>query len=324
MKWLSLLLALAGLLLLTSYATGLIGTGNYVNNYEASEYANKEPFIEPTVIIDGLAVYMVGNGDPVLILPYPHAGTEAPMAQSDFTGIFTALGRRVITFDVPGAYASTREPRADMDEMLECALDALEAAGVKGKVDVAGHSMGGLVALAFALEHPERVDQLLLINTLSGFDASLKWGLPSSAWKWYQKEYWQLMIWGTRLMNGRGDLATHKRLMHLMHEASFVDKSFISPLIIDEEDKEIPTPVRFRWQKALWGINYASALEQVSAPTLITAGRYDPQTPVPCANELAAGIRGSRLEIFENSGHAPFIEEKEKFLDIVSGFLEES
>jgi len=323
MKWHVGFLFGLGLLFLAGYMFGFIGKGEYISNYEKAKYDRENAYIEPTLILDDLAVYIVGEGEPILLFPYPHAGTTEPMAQSDFTEIFTSLGKKVITFDVPGAYETTREPKVDMDEMLECALDALEAAGEEGKIDVAGHSMGGLVALAFAIEHPDRVDQLLLINTLSGFDASLKWGMPGSAWTWNQKEYWQLMYWGIRLQKGRGNLAMHKRLMNLMHKASYVDQSFVETLLIDEDDEKVPTPVRFRWSNALWDINYANDLGRVMASTLITAGRFDPQTPVACANELAQGIPDNQLEMFEKSGHFPFIEEKEKFLDVVGDFLEE-
>ena len=322
MKWFQLVLFIIGLLVLLSYSFGLIGTGKYVANYELDEYDPYGLFIAPAVMTNDLAVYIVGEGEPILVFPYPHAGTNEPMAQSDFSNNFIALGRKVITFDVPGAYASTREPKVDMNEMLECALDALEAAGVEGKIDVAGHSMGGLVALAFALEHPERVDQLLLINTLSGFDASLKWGMPGSAWTWRQKEYWQLMYWGIRLQNGRGNLAMHKRLMYLMAEASFVDKAYVPDLKIDADDKDKLTPVRFNWSKALWNINYAERLDQVKVSTLITAGRHDVQTPIECALELTTGIPNNRFVIFENSGHSPFVEEKEKYLEVVGTFLD--
>lgn len=322
MKWFLICPSFVGLIILIGFLSGLVGHGKYVSNFENDEYDTENTFIEPTLITNNLAVYIIGDGEPILVLPYPHAGTNEPMAQSDFSDTFIALGRKVITFDVPGAYASTREHQVDMKEMLDCALEALEAAGVDGKVDVAGHSMGGLVALAFALEYPERVDQLSLINTLSGFDASLKWGMPSSAWTWKQKEYWQLMYWGLRLQNGRGNLEMHKRLMHLMLEASYVDKSFVPPLEIDEDDKDKPTPVRFKWSKTLWNINYAEVLDQVKASTLITAGRYDPQTPIECAQELELGIPENIMVIFENSGHYPFIEENEMFLDVVGTFLE--
>jgi len=321
MKFFKISLSIIGLLLLLSFSSGLIGTGRYVTNYEFGEYDPSGKFMSPTVLVNGLAVYTSGEGEPILVFPYPHAGTNKPMIQSDFSEIFIALGRKVITFDVPGAYASSREPKVDMDEMLECALEALDATGVEGRIDVAGHSMGGLVALAFALEHPEHVDQLLLINTLSGFDASLKWGMPGSAWRWNQKEYWQLMYWGMRLQNGHGNLAMHKQLMHLMQEASFVDKSFVPPLDINEEDKNTPTPVRFKWSQALWNLNYSDEIGGILASTLITAGRYDPQTPVECAQELSEGISDNKWIVFEKSGHYPFIEEKDKFMDVVGAFL---
>jgi len=323
MKQFQIALSIFGVFVLLCYSFGLFGTGKYVSNYELAEYDPHGLFFAPSVQLNDLAVYIVGEGEPILVFPYPHAGTIEPMAQSDFSNTFIALGRKVITFDVPGAYATTREPKVDMNEMLECALDALEAAGVEGKIDVAGHSMGGLVALAFALEHPERVDQLLLINTLSGFDASLKWGMPDSAWTWSQKEYWQLMYWGIRLQNGRGNLEMHKRLMYLMQEASYVDKSYVPPLEIDADDKDKLTPVRFKWSKALWNLNYAEQLDQVKASTLITAGRYDVQTPIECAQELTRSIPNNRFVVFENSGHSPFVEEKDKFLEVVGTFLRE-
>jgi pimeloyl-ACP methyl ester carboxylesterase len=321
MKWLIVLLSLFLALVLLSYGAGLIGKGEYVGNFEFDEYDPEGNFITPTLIQDDLAVYIHGDGEPILVFPYPHAGTEEPMAQSDLSDSLLALGRRVITFDVPGAYASLREPQADMDEMLECGLQVLEAAGIEGRVDVAGHSMGGLIALGFALEHPERVDQLLLINTLSGYNASLKWGLPTSAWKWHQKEFWQLIYWGIRLQNGRGNLAMHKRLINLIEEASYVDKRYVKPLVIYENDERVATPVRFQWSQALWDINYAGELGRVAASTLITAGRYDPQTPLECAQELADGIPKNKLVIFESSGHAPFVEERGRFLDVVGSFL---
>jgi pimeloyl-ACP methyl ester carboxylesterase len=314
-------LLIAGFLGLASYLAGLWGTGEYIRNFEAEEFDPQHEFVKPVVIRDGLAVYRVGEGQPVLLFPYPHAGTTAPMAQNALTEIFTELGYMVITFDVPGAYASTREPQVDMAEMLQCALEALEAADVEDEVVVAGHSMGGLVALGFALEYPQRVDRLLLINSLSGFDASLKWGLPGSAWSWYEKEYWQLMYWGIRLQNGRGDLAIHKRLMNMLTEASYVDKSMAPLLEIGDDDIEIPTPVRFRWSNAVWHVNYADRLGEITMPTLITGSRFDPQTPLPCAEQLAEGIPTNELVVFENSGHIPFVEERDIFIDVVRQFL---
>jgi hypothetical protein len=74
---------------------------------------------------DGLAVYSLGSGEPLLLLPYPHGSTFRPIAEDCLAGLLAGLGRRVITFDPPGAYRSTRSMRGDMAEMIACATEAL-------------------------------------------------------------------------------------------------------------------------------------------------------------------------------------------------------
>jgi proline iminopeptidase len=58
------------------------------------------------------------------------------------------------------------------------------------------------------------------------------------------------------------------------------------------------------------------------APTLSRGGAHDVITPVPHgAERLRAGIPGSELVVFNESGHFPFIEEPEAFTDVVRGWL---
>ncbi|NIU13707.1 MAG: hypothetical protein GWN76_06730, partial [candidate division Zixibacteria bacterium] len=72
------------------------------------------------------------------------------------------------------------------------------------------------------------------------------------------------------------------------------------------------------------GLSYADRLKEVYAPTLIIAGRHDPQASLACSDELAAGIQRADLVVFENSGHAPFIEERKLFIEVVGDFLFET
>ena len=48
--------------------------------------------------------------------------------------------------------------------MLECAYQALSAFNVYESIPVVGHSMGGLSALAFTIEQPEKTERLVLIG----------------------------------------------------------------------------------------------------------------------------------------------------------------
>ena len=68
-------------------------------------------------------------------------------------------------------------------------------------------------------------------------------------------------------------------------------------------------------------IQDADRLKEVRAPTLILAGRHDPEAPLPCSEELLQGIPGSNLVIFEKSGHFPFVEEAPLFAQTVGAFL---
>ncbi len=55
---------------------------------------------------------------------------------------------------------------------------------------------------------------------------------------------------------------------------------------------------------------------------LIMAGAHDRPTPPRLARELHKRIKGSKLVMFNRSGHFPFLDEPEKFKDAVLGFLE--
>jgi hypothetical protein len=113
---------------------GLHRKPRYIRNFE-EEYGKEHPFVEPVSVIDGLAVYAVGSGEPVLLFPYPHGHTVEPMAQGPIARALAEIGRMVVSFDVPGAYRSTREPVGDMGEMIRSADETLDRLGIDGPVD---------------------------------------------------------------------------------------------------------------------------------------------------------------------------------------------
>jgi proline iminopeptidase len=315
-------LAVLVILAVLFFSLGLHRKPRYVQNFEEEEYGKEHPFVEPVSVVDGLAVYTAGSGEPVLLFPYPHGHTTEPMAQSPIASILTGMGRTVVTFDVPGAYRSTREPVGDMDEMIRSADETLDRLGIQDPVDVVGHSMGGLAALAYAIERPERTRRLMLVTSLSGFPAAARWGFPGSAFRLYEPDYWRLILWGIRLNAGRGGFSLHKRLQNLMERASYYDKAFFTPVETDAGDSEKGVPIRTIWSQNMYSrLSYADRLGEVRASTLILAGRHDPEAPLQCSEELLQGIPDANLVVFEQSGHFPFIEEAALFAQTVDAFL---
>ena len=108
-----------------------------------------------------------------MILAFTEAGEGPPLillhglfgAGQNWGGIRRALAPRfrVLTPDLRNHGASPRAAAMDYATMAADLAETLDAAGVP-RAAVVGHSMGGKVAMAFALEHPDRVERLVVAD----------------------------------------------------------------------------------------------------------------------------------------------------------------
>src|SRR5262249_46696505 len=104
-----------------------------------------------------------GAGVPVLLLH----GFGADLNTWMFTQPALAEGRRVIALDLPGQGGSTKELHgADAESLAAVIGRTVDALSVE-RMHLAGHSMGGGVAISFALRQPERVATLSLLASAS-------------------------------------------------------------------------------------------------------------------------------------------------------------
>ena len=112
-----------------------------------------------------LHVREAGSGPAVLLVH----GLGGQSAHFDY-GVFEALARehRVVAVDRPGSGHSTREATSAADVSTQAAALAalIDKLGL-GRPTVAGHSLGGAIALTLALEHPDKVGALALVAPLT-------------------------------------------------------------------------------------------------------------------------------------------------------------
>jgi proline iminopeptidase len=182
---------------------------------------------------------------------------------------------------------------------------------------LAGFSWGGLLALLFALEHPDQVEHLALIGPAPTFPEA-----RASYNREFERRQSQPEVAAARAelsksgLRERNPEAFWKQAFELSVAGYFREPSRARNLT--------PFRVGARAQKAVWdslkGMDLRERLKSVKASTLILHGRYDP-VPLSASEALADLLPNAKLVVFEDSGHALYAEETDRFVSEMDGFL---
>ncbi len=180
-----------------------------------------------------------------------------------------------------------------------------------------GFSWGGLLALLFAMEHPDLVGRLALIGPAPTYPEA-----RASYNREFERRQGAPEVAAARAelsqsgLRERNPDAFWKRAFELSVAGYFRDPSRAKNLT--------PFRVGARAQKAVWeslkGLDLRERLKSVSVPTLILHGRYDP-VPLAASETLASMLPDARLEVFEDSGHALYAEETDRFVAVLDQWL---
>jgi proline iminopeptidase len=226
-------------------------------------------------------------------------------------------GRRVVFYDQRGTGRSAALRRGQSCTLADqiADLDALRAQLGAGSIDLLGHSWGGYLVMAYALRHPDRVAHLIIAD--------------SAAPKWSDTEFIFKYIFPEGLEHqGRldfadalGDAASGKQSLR-----EYMGMLFLSPQKRDEflshaDGYHYTRSVNEALNADLAKYDMGPALPTLGMPTLVVTGRYDINVAPSTAWKIHKSIPGSRWEVFERSGHLPYFEEPERFVQVVEGFL---
>jgi proline iminopeptidase len=187
---------------------------------------------------------------------------------------------------------------------------------------VLGHSYGAFVALQHAVDFPGAAAQAIV----SG-------GVPSSRFlevvdqNLATFEPLELRKQVADSWAREATAQTQEDFARLMHDQMpFHFGNPLDPCIADYEARTAETiysPAVLRhFSKAEYGgIEVEDRLKDVTQPVLVCTGRLDRVCTVEAAEAIAKGLPHSELVIFERSGHMTFVEENERYLEVVRGFL---
>jgi len=249
------------------------------------------------VLKDNIVVHYLEAGQgPVLVLVHG-LGSSAEVWRDSMRRL--ARGYRVVALDLPG-YGKSDKPRSDYSIEYQAAVlnDFIDALGA-GKVALVGNSMGGWVSAITALNHPEKVSHLILVDS-----AGLRRDAAAS----------------TINLN-----PATKEEMRTLLLSLFADKAFVTEKLVNDQ-WEYRKDIRYTVKATLESFKSKQPLlddrlKNIKVPTLIIWGREDTLTPFAYAERFAKGIPGSKLVVIDNTGHIPQVEKPEAFYRAVKGFV---
>jgi proline-specific peptidase len=255
---------------------------------------------------------VVGDGEepgrlPVLVL---HGGPGSAHDVLEGLGELARQGRRVAFYDQLGGGDSDRPDDPSLwtvDLFLEQLRSVREGLGLE-RLHLLGSSWGGMLALEYALSQPAGLESLVLNST------------PTSAPRWAEET-----------------LRLHAELPPGLDEKAAEDEFKRRHICRLDPEPEVVKRARAKFglqvYETMWGPNEFTVtgtlkewdvidrLGEIPVPTLITSGEHDECTPA-LVEPLHEGIAGSEWVLFENCSHTSYLEDPERYVETVAGFLD--
>lgn len=292
-----------------------IGVYAYIETHpqEALEIALSAERDRAMVTLEHVAVdgnrwpYLVGGEGPTVLLLHGFGGDKDNWTRfaRELTG-----NHRVIAPDLPGFGDNVR----DMDASYDIASQAERLAGFVREMGLerfhlAGNSMGGNLAAAYAHRHPAQVITLGLFNS-----AGVESPVPSVL---------------TREFEESGQLSllprTREQYDHLA-DLIFYDRPWAPSFVIDAlaqraiDNADFRQKVFIEYRQNMYRLE--PVLPELEMPTLVLWGDTDRLIHVSAARVMHDLLPNSQLEIMENMGHCPMIEAPRATADIYGPFID--
>jgi len=259
----------------------------------------------------------IGETDPVIVTLHGGPGASQDYLRPQFD--LLATGRTLLYYDQRGGGRSgvPRETPLGWREQVADLAAIVRAESRPVPATLLGFSWGALLALLFALENPEPVARLALVG-------------PGPAWPEararYEAEFERRQA-APSIASARAELS--RSGLRERDPDAFWRRAFelsVAGYFKDAARAKNLTPFRLSSraqqavQESLKGADLRARLHEIQVPALILHGRHDP-VPLESSETLARLMPAARLVVFEDSGHALYAEETERFVREMDAFL---
>lgn len=225
-------------------------------------------------------------------------------------------GHRAIALDLPG-FGDSPMPSwpIDMPAYGRLIHDFCEKLGIDRVAALVGNSMGGFVSTEAAIERPSRFERLVLVSAAGISFAERQGRREEAAIRMFEATI-------PALAGPRRTWLARSRGRQLAFGNIFNYPNRVRPELLQEQiDPSVRSPGFSDSMRAIGGYDTRHRLAEIEIPTLIVWGMKDRVVPVEAAIGYHRLIRGSRLELFERTGHVPQMERPARFNQLLDEFL---
>lgn len=255
----------------------------------------------PTVTVNGVSTYyeIHGGGSPVLYIHGGFGGSPGDQTESGSRAIEALAGVAQVVI-----YHRRNSGRSEYSiasyALPDLAADAralMNSLGIDRSV-VVGSSMGGMVALQYALDYPESISALALVNTGPALMASTGFGPPMA------RVVERAAHEGDRsLFESRKDrLRTPPELQGVANTQNHSDRLDVLARLSEDELFMLSTGA-IRNYGAFIGFDYVDRLTELKMPVVILHGDADPVVSFENAGALKSGITHAELIVIDGAEH---------------------
>jgi len=175
-----------------------------------------------------------------------------------------------------------------------------------------GHSMGGMIAQTYAIEHGDRLDGLVLMDTSHGPVEGMDPDMIALGQTIVREGGMKALVEATRDLAGVLDTPAHLRVV--AERPGYTEFNETKTLNSSPDMFLTMTRALFDQPDRLAG------LADLRAPTLVIVGEQDESFIGP-SERMAAGIPGARLEVIADAGHSPQFENPSAWFAAVDAFV---
>ncbi len=210
----------------------------------------------------------------------------------------------VLTFDLRG-HGESDKPETDYSIPLfaDDLFHLLNHLSIK-KIILLGHSMGGMIAQQFYLEHPDKVNALILCSTASSGRELVESGLDIPAF------INEIKLKGFR----QAIIESASSMLNPSASISLID------LMLKENLKTSPHAA-VSSLKAMLDWDSQQEIHDIKVPTLLVVGEEDTITPPTLTRKLNERIPSSKLVTIKKCGHMLFLEKPSELNNTIQNFL---